>query len=394
MEQVVVFKCKACQRDITPIKRYDFHPKLGLCNACRTYYKLYNIPVDKIIQRDITYEGGICKACERTITNKRYFHHNYQLCEACFTYCERHNIPFEQASKRSLRTLPKSFLGKPCKGQCGRALVKRGQGDNIFTARHEARGYCTTCLQRLKNPPRIPKRLGIAKLKKNCKQCGHLITKNWEELVRDMCGRCYKKWQTANKLGHGYRTHLMYESQRAKAIQFLGGKCMLCDDKTNLVFAHLHYKRGRKRYLRFMNEVLEHPDDFLLLCNDCHIHPERWLSLLICKQPLPPLPTNSHSNKHNKKMREVGRYTLGAKCQLCGASNNLHFAHIEYTNGKSPKVQYYLFKEVLANPSNFLLLCKQCHQNPEPWLKQIIESRKHDGSPRSPLCPIVNGGEE
>jgi 5-methylcytosine-specific restriction endonuclease McrA len=81
-----------------------------------------------------------------------------------------------------------------------------------------------------------------------------------------------------------------------------------------------------------------------------------------------PLSTKPHSIRARElsrikyaQMREL----LGGKCQVCGRSpRRLETHHLSYPNGQRIKGgnAYQRFREVKANPSNFVLLCRGCHQ--------------------------------
>ena len=63
-----------------------------------------------------------------------------------------------------------------------------------------------------------------------------------------------------------------YKSQRKKkreARRLLGGKCFVCGTNRQLEFHHIKYARSSKTSLHH-NEVLKHPERFILLCRKCH----------------------------------------------------------------------------------------------------------------------------
>lgn len=70
---------------------------------------------------------------------------------------------------------------------------------------------------------------------------------------------------------------------KTRARQLLGGICQLCSAGEDLHFAHVAYgaKNPHRSALQTAREVIKHPDRFLLLCRDCHFHPEKYLKELL-----------------------------------------------------------------------------------------------------------------
>jgi len=68
-----------------------------------------------------------------------------------------------------------------------------------------------------------------------------------------------------------------YRKWRALLVQIHGGQCKQCGstDKSLLEFAHIgetplsNTLEGRGSYTR-LKDILDHPDCYLLLCQDCH----------------------------------------------------------------------------------------------------------------------------
>ncbi len=73
------------------------------------------------------------------------------------------------------------------------------------------------------------------------------------------------------------RMKIMTESR-----EYLGGRCQLCGSTNNLQFCHIIYAQKFKRdTLAAARDVIQHPERYLLLCKECHIHPEKYLKELI-----------------------------------------------------------------------------------------------------------------
>ena len=75
-----------------------------------------------------------------------------------------------------------------------------------------------------------------------------------------------------------------------------------------------------------------------------------------------------------REVKDKARQLLGGCCQLCGTTNNLHFAHVKYHRKKRAS-SHQVATDVFRYPDDFLLLCEDCHRHPEPYLKQLIEQR-------------------
>lgn len=74
---------------------------------------------------------------------------------------------------------------------------------------------------------------------------------------------------------------------RINAVQLLGGKCQCCGSTTSLHLAHLVYTRKRGKGdsgLMTARQAIVAPSHFLLLCVNCHFHPEALLAELIWRR--------------------------------------------------------------------------------------------------------------
>lgn len=79
----------------------------------------------------------------------------------------------------------------------------------------------------------------------------------------------------------------------------------------------------------------------------------------------------------------AARAAMGGKCQLCGAVEDLEFAHLYYTDKETRQRQVCkrgdnvkCATEILKEGGNrFLLLCYECHHHPEPYLKLLIDNQ-------------------
>lgn len=77
----------------------------------------------------------------------------------------------------------------------------------------------------------------------------------------------------------------------------------------------------------------------------------------------------------SRRVVQAARDLLGGACQLCGAANNLHFAHLYYLPGERQQGSRNNADRVLRTPERFLLLCADCHYHPEKYLKEVIDRR-------------------
>ncbi len=73
---------------------------------------------------------------------------------------------------------------------------------------------------------------------------------------------------------------------------------------------------------------------------------------------------------------------LGGVCQVCGGTDRLEFAHLDYVPGEANNVELYFgigiaafFRLAKEKPWRFLLLCRNCHRHPEHHLLELIELR-------------------
>lgn len=99
--------------------------------------------------------------------------------------------------------------------------------------------------------------------------------------------------------------------------------------------------------------------------------------------------------EYNRRLIRKGREALGGKCQLCETNENLEFCHIDRVAkyrgpGRGQNVTHMNAAAALKDPSKFLLLCRNCHHYPEPWLKELIELKKHL-EPVASLVTTKNG---
>jgi len=68
---------------------------------------------------------------------------------------------------------------------------------------------------------------------------------------------------------------------------------------------------------------------------------------------------------------------LGGVCQLCWVSDNLEFAHVYYPSKRKKHTGTYAAAlDALQFEGSVLLLCKECHDHPERYLKELIDLRK------------------
>lgn len=89
----------------------------------------------------------------------------------------------------------------------------------------------------------------------------------------------YDQNKTAQSLSNRqYKAKVINEAK-----QLLGNRCQLCGSRERLEFCHVVYRKKMKVNNVFRNaqDALKSPDDFLLLCEDCHQHPERHLKAYI-----------------------------------------------------------------------------------------------------------------
>ena len=109
------------------------------------------------------------------------------------------------------------------------------------------------------------------------------------------------------------------------------------------------------------------------------------------KGPEPPQLASAKKNKwyYPHKLREEMIEKLGSKCMTCGSTENLQFAHIYYKKPRRPGEGghgHLTIYEVAKHPEDFLLLCKGCHDHPEPIIREYIELIASD---RLALRPLV-----
>ena len=154
-------------------------------------------------------------------------------------------------------------------------------------------------------PEYIAKKQIVAKEKKElaqkskpqpvCRRCGWplQVGVNWYEGRQKhhdrICKTCFvlQGDREARLRRKRERAILRRKLTTEEAKEKLGGKCQLCGSVENLEFAHLWYddyeiedRRSCKEHIVAF-EVLKKPEKFLLLCEDCHHHPEKWLKQLI-----------------------------------------------------------------------------------------------------------------
>lgn len=74
----------------------------------------------------------------------------------------------------------------------------------------------------------------------------------------------------------------------------------------------------------------------------------------------------------------LAKEKLGGVCQLCGSSEKLHFAHVYYPKKRKYRQDTYSSAlDALKFEGSVLLLCKECHNHPEKYLKELIDLRVH-----------------
>lgn len=72
--------------------------------------------------------------------------------------------------------------------------------------------------------------------------------------------------------------------------------------------------------------------------------------------------TNRQNTWIAKKMVEL-RESRGNKCEVCGVTEGLEFAHVKETSlkgrGRGRKERYY---DIIKNPESYKLVCSNCHK--------------------------------
>lgn len=131
----------------------------------------------------------------------------------------------------------------------------------------------------------------------DCRRCSVRLTDgNWQPSRRRagnrICASCQAAANRPSRRARWRRKKSMMlaehrewsRSTRLKAIAALGNKCMLCGAGEQLHLAHLSYATKRTRSdsgRATAREALKDLSRFLLLCKDCHFHPEKYLKELI-----------------------------------------------------------------------------------------------------------------
>lgn len=82
-----------------------------------------------------------------------------------------------------------------------------------------------------------------------------------------------------------------------------------------------------------------------------------------------------YTRRYKRLALQRAKDLLGGRCQMCGSTERLEFAHLSYPEDYNRKNNdsYSRQLRVIKNPENFLLLCYECHRHPEKYLKELIE---------------------
>lgn len=78
-----------------------------------------------------------------------------------------------------------------------------------------------------------------------------------------------KVWQKKHSKQKSDKNKLYLQKKRKKAEELLGGKCERCGEKEKLQFHHIYYIKSYQANIQ--NEVVKHPEQFELLCQQCHV---------------------------------------------------------------------------------------------------------------------------
>jgi len=105
------------------------------------------------------------------------------------------------------------------------------------------------------------------------------LTQNLEK-NREKHVKATREWRYRNRERVRGDNRERRERRIVEAINLLGGKCQLCGKTENLEFCHISYTQ-KNQVSDLAWAVLREPDTFLLLCQECHLHPEKWLKELI-----------------------------------------------------------------------------------------------------------------
>ena len=78
-----------------------------------------------------------------------------------------------------------------------------------------------------------------------------------------------------------------------------------------------------------------------------------------------------------EKIQQLREF-FGEKCEQCGSTEDLQFAHRHGhetgLNGSS-RGSWYRFKDVALHPASYLLLCRSCHWKYDRSNKQQLEAK-------------------
>jgi hypothetical protein len=207
-----------------------------------------------------------------------------------------------------------------------------------------------------------------------------------------------KTKETQNKFAKN--KHAKYRNIRIETEKKFGGKCCTCDAVKHPQFHHLWYgnegkqstKPSTTEKLRFMKEIEQYPERFMLLCAGCH-SPITGMTLFAEKNNNCPLiaevidcTINSKSRKDSldiekvvikrrdregyKQIRANILSKFESKCYVCKDTEHLQFHHLSYTSDEKKVNSNSSISELIKhvesieqNPEKYMLLCSRCHSS-------------------------------
>lgn len=217
-----------------------------------------------------------------------------------------------------------------------------------------------------------------------CRFCGKIFTvPNCQTFTAKYCSReCKNKGQLKRftkpcySCGKPISRMLRYRSKR----WFCTTECLNKWQKSlesPLAVGWTDKQRIQDSVERLMQWRREHPHPFL----GKH-HSDEVKMKIATSRSRKPRPDAIAKYKQNakqarKQLINLALEKLGGVCQLCKAKDDLQFAHIFYPNKRKGRRGYYASaRDALKFEGSVLLLCKECHNHPEKYLKELIDLRK------------------
>ena len=215
------------------------------------------------------------------------------------------------------------------------------------------RKFCLNCSPFNKHNIR---NLRIERENQNCINCG----KNLEGNQTKYCSRqCKSKYNSDNNYQRQKKSR---HRNKLKAIDYLGGKCSMCNFKGPPMCFDFHHINPKKKNYRisailhyFWENIRNELDKCILLCANCHII-SQYDGI-----------KNSYDRERINSNRQLAVDYLGGKCKSCGYKKDVRALSFHHVNPKKKNFiisnkwssKWETIKEELDKCK---LLCENCHR--------------------------------